>query len=597
VPLRIEDYALIGDTQTAALIGRDGSLDWMCVPRFDSGAPFAALLGDERHGRWRIAPAGEVVRVERRYRPGTLVLETDFHTREGAIRVTDCMPPRGEAPDVVRMVEGLKGRVPVRMELVIRFDYGRIIPWVRRLPGGLTAVAGPDALVLATPVHTRGENLTTRADFVVGEGERTPFVLTWYPSHEPPPRPVHPETAIRETDHWWREWSERFSPGGRWRDEVRRSLITLKALTYAPTGGIVAAATTSLPEQLGGVRNWDYRFCWLRDATLTLLALLDVGYVEEARAWRDWLLRSVAGWPSDMQIMYGPSGERRLTELELDWLPGYEGAKPVRIGNAASQQFQLDVYGEVTDALWQAREAGLEPEPAAWAVQKVLMDFLETGWRKPDEGIWEVRGERRHFTHSKVMAWVAFDRAVRSAERFGLDGPVDRWRRRREEVHAEVCARAWDPERKTFTQSYGSRALDAATLLIPMTGFLPPQDPRVVGTVEAVQRELSRDGLLLRYPTEEADDGLPPGEGAFLPCTFWLVDCLVLLGRREEAEALFERLLGLTNDLGLLSEEYDPASGRLVGNFPQAFSHVGLVNSALNLARGEPTPAAQRAPG
>ncbi|MDP9400160.1 MAG: glycoside hydrolase family 15 protein [Actinomycetota bacterium] len=596
MPLRIEDYGLIGDTQTAALVGRDGSIDWLCLPRFDSGACFAALLGDERHGRWRLAPAGRVHRVTRRYRPGTLVLETDVETDEGVVRVTDCMPPRGEAPDLVRLVRGLRGRVPMTMELVLRFDYGHVIPWVRQQAGVLTAVAGPDAVLLATPAPLRGEGLTTRADFTVGEGEEVPFVLTWHPSERSAPRPVDARVAVEDTARWWEAWSSRCAVPGPWGELVQRSLITLKAMTYAPTGGIVAAVTTSLPEQLGGPRNWDYRFCWIRDATLTLLALLDVGYTDEAAAWRDWLLRSCAGWPSDMQIMYGPSGERRLTEVELEWLPGYEGSRPVRIGNAASRQFQLDVYGELMDAMLQAREAGLEPDEHAWGLQRALLQFLEEGWREPDEGIWEVRGERRHFVHSKVMAWVAFDRAVITVERFGMEGPLERWRALRDEIHAEVCERGFDVRRGTFTQAYGSRALDAALLLLPAYGFLPSDDERIVGTVEAVQRELSRDGLVLRYETQEAADGLPPGEGAFLPCSFWLVDALVLIGRREEAEALFARLVGLVNDLGLLSEEYDVGARRLVGNFPQAFSHIGLVNSALALTRATAAaPALERA--
>jgi len=595
VALAIEDYALIGDTRTAALVGRDGSIDWLCLPRFDSGACFAALLGDERHGRWRIAPAGDVVRVERRYRPGTLVLETDVETADGAVRISDCMPLSETATEVARVVEGLRGTVAMTMELALRFDYGRVVPWVRRLGGALSAVAGPDAVLFGSPVPTRGENMTTRAEFEVSAGDTLPFLLTWYPSHQRPPGPIDVRAALADTAAWWHDWSSRCDSGGPWLDQVKRSLITLKALTYEQTGGIVAAPTTSLPEQLGGVRNWDYRYCWLRDATLTLLALLDVGYLDEAREWRDWLLRSVAGWPSDMQIMYGPAGERRLTELVLDWLPGYEGSAPVRIGNAASEQFQLDVYGELMDALLQAREAGLEPDPYAWSLQRSLIRFVEDAWTRPDEGIWEVRGKRRHFVHSKVMAWVAVDRAVRTVERFEMGGDVDRWRRLRDRIHAEVCERGFDAERGTFTQSYGSRPLDASLLLIPAVGFLAPDDPRVVGTVEAVQRELCVDGFVLRYPTEESDDGLPPGEGAFLPCTFWLVDALALIGRRDEAVEVFERLLGLCNDVGLLSEEYDPRVDRLVGNFPQAFSHIGLVNSAMVLSRAERAPTEERA--
>jgi GH15 family glucan-1,4-alpha-glucosidase len=576
----IEDYAVIGDTQTAALVGRDGSIDWLCLPRFDSPACFAALLGDRRNGRWKIAPEGDVKRVERRYREDTLVLETDFHTADGAIRVVDCMPPRGEAPDVVRLVQGLDGRVEVDMELVLRFDYGHVVPWVRRHGDYRLAVAGPAAVRLDAGVPTRGENLTTRASFAVGRGDEVPFVMTWYPSHEPDPAPVDAATAVADTDAWWKEWIDRCEP----RDPlVRRSLLTLKALTYAPTGGIVAAATTSLPEQLGGVRNWDYRFVWLRDATLTLTAMIRGGFLDEARAWRDWLLRAVAGDPRDMQIMYGCAGERRLTELELPWLPGYEKSAPVRIGNAASGQFQLDVYGEVMDALLQAREHGLEPEEHAWALQRAVLNFLESHWDDPDEGLWEVRGPRRHFVHSKVMAWVAFDRAARTVEDFGQAGDADRWRRERDEIHRQVCEQGWDGERNTFTQSYGSKALDAALLLIPRTGFLPADDPRVIGTVDAVQRELDHDGFLLRHPTDESDDGLPPGEGAFLPCSFWLADALALTGRRDEGRALYERLAGLANDVGLLSEEYDPKTKRLVGNFPQAFTHLALVNTALTI--------------
>jgi GH15 family glucan-1,4-alpha-glucosidase len=528
---------------------------------------------------WRIAPAGEVVRVERRYRPGTLVLETDFHTSSGAVRVVDCMPPRGEAPDVVRVIEGLHGEVELHLQLVLRFDYGSIVPWVQRKGGALVAIAGPDAVYLDASVPTRGERFTTRADFTLHAGETETFVLTWHPSHLPRPRAVDAAAALADADAWWRAWSRRSTAS----DVVHRSLITLKALTYAPTGGIVAAPTTSLPEKLGGVRNWDYRFCWLRDAALTLVALLEWGYVDEAAAWRDWLLRAIAGRPRDMQIMYGCGGERRLTELELDWLPGYEGSRPVRIGNAASEQFQLDVYGEVMDALTRARDAGLEPDAHAWAIQRVLLAELEEAWHEPDEGIWEVRGPRRHFVHSKVMAWVAFDRAVQSVERHGVDGPLERWRATRDAIRDEVCERGYDAERNTFTQSYGSRALDAALLLIPSVGFLAPDDERVIGTVEAVQRELVQDGFVLRYPTDEADDGLPPGEGAFLPCSFWLVDALALIGRRDEASELFARLLDLANDVGLLSEEYDPRARRLVGNFPQAFTHLGLVNSVLAL--------------
>jgi GH15 family glucan-1,4-alpha-glucosidase len=585
VSQRIEDYGVVGDTHTAALVGRDGSVDWLCFPRFDSGACFAALLGDEHHGRWLLAPAGGVRRVSRRYRPGSLVLETDFETEDGTVRIIDCMPPRQKHPNLVRIVEGLAGRVPMRMQLVVRFEYGSIVPWVNHRRHVLSAVAGPDALTLRSPIETRGKDLTTVAEFAVGAGESAPFVLTWHVSYERAPRAIDPHRTVAETEAWWREWSSRCSYDGEWRDAVERSLIVLKALTYAPTGGIVAAATTSLPEQLGGVRNWDYRYCWVRDATFALYALMMAGYTAEAGAWRDWLLRAVAGQPKQMQIMYGVAGERRLTELELGWLPGYEGSAPVRIGNGAALQYQLDVYGELMDSLHQARRAGLPPRPPAWHVQRVLLDFLESSWREPDEGIWEVRGRRRHFTHSKVMAWVALDRAVKTVEQFGLAGPVGRWRGLRDEIHAEVCREGYDGERKTFTQYYGSSELDASLLRIPLVGFLPPSDPRVAGTVEAVQRELLHDGFVRRYSTSTQVDGLPEGEASFLACTFWLADDLALLGRRREAQRLFERVLDLRNDLGLLSEEYDPAARRLVGNFPQALSHVGLVNTAYNLTR------------
>ena len=586
MPLRIEDYALIGDTETAALVGIDGSIDWLCLPRFDAPACFAALLGEAEHGRWIIAPAGGVRRVQRRYRPGTLVLETEWETQDGVVRVVDCMPPRDQIPDVLRVVEGVSGRVPMRMELIVRFDYGAVVPWVRRHEHYLEAVAGPDALRLRTPVALHGENLTTVAEFAVLEGDVVPFGLSWHPSHEDPPPPKDPVRSVQATQRWWEAWSGRCTYDGTYAEPVSQSLRALKAITYHPTGGIVAAVTTSLPERIGGVRNWDYRFCWLRDATFTLLSLVAAGYVDEAERWRDWLLRAVAGQPDAMQIMYGPAGERRLTELELPWLPGYEGSAPVRIGNGAAQQFQLDVYGELMDSLHDARDAGIDPDPATWDLQVKLMEFLETAWRREDEGIWEVRGPRRHFVHSKVMAWVAFDRAVKAVERFGLDGPADRWRALRAQVHAEVCRDGFDADRGTFTQSYGSQQLDASLLMIPLLGFLAPDDPRVDGTIRAIERELVEEGFVMRYPTQHDVDGLPPGEGAFLPCSFWLVDCLALTGRRDEATALYHRLLGLRNDVGLLSEEYDPHAQRLVGNFPQAFTHVGLVNSALNLDHG-----------
>ena len=583
--MRIEDYAVIGDTQTAALVGRNGSIDWLCLPRFDSGACFAALLGTTDHGYWHLGPARGTMATSRRYRGDSLVLETTFTTPEGRVRVVDCMPPRERDPDVVRVVEGVEGRVPMAMELAIRFDYGRSVPWVRRDDGRLSAVAGPDALVLDTPVPTSGEGLRTVARFDVAAGDRVPFVLEWHPAHRPPDRQVDAVRALEDTERWWQDWVDHGQHEGEWRDAVVRSLVTLKALTYGPTGGIVAAATTSLPEQLGGVRNWDYRFCWLRDATFTLYALMTAGYQGEARAWRDWLLRAVAGSPADMQIMYGCAGERRLPELELDWLPGYEGSRPVRTGNAAVDQFQLDVFGEVMDALHVARRVGLPPDPYAWSLQRTLMEFLESRWTEPDEGIWEVRGPRRHFTHSKVMAWVAADRAVKAVERFGAEGPAPRWRRLREEIRAEVCDRGWDPDRRTFTQSYGSAELDASLLMLPLVGFLPAGDERMQGTVAAIERELCEEGFVHRYPqTHQGVDGLPPGEGAFLACTFWLADNYALAGRHREARETFERLLALRNDVGLLAEEYDVGARRQVGNFPQAFSHVPLVNTARNLS-------------
>jgi GH15 family glucan-1,4-alpha-glucosidase len=584
--MRIEDYALLGDTQSAALVGRDGSIDWLCLPRFDSGACFASLLGDSRYGRWLLSPAGPVARTRRRYRPDTLILETDFDTEGGTVRLIDFMPLRDRTPDVVRIVEGLRGQVRVHMELVIRFDYGSIVPWVRTVDGVLRAVGGPDSLYLHTPVDTRGEALTTVADFVVSEGERVPFVLTWNPSHLPPVESTNPERALTETEEWWKDWSGRCTYKGPWREQVLRSLITLKALTYAPTGGIVAAPTTSLPEAIGSVRNWDYRYCWLRDATFTLNSLMAAGYQEEACAWRDWLLRAAAGDPAQLQIMYGPAGERRLTELELDWLPGYEGSAPVRIGNAAVHQLQLDVYGEVIGALHEARRVGVESDEFSWPLQQHLLEYLETGWRQPDEGIWEVRRPRRHFTHSKVMAWVAVDRTVKDIERYGLSGDAERWKHLRETIHTEVCQKGYDPARRSFTQYYGGTELDASLLMIPLVGFLPPGDERVRTTVEAIERELCHDEFVRRYQTSESGhvDGLPPGEGVFLACTFWLADNYWLLGRQAEARKLFERLLTLCNDVGLLSEQYDPTARRLLGNFPQAFSHVSLINTATSLS-------------
>ena len=584
---RIEDYGVIGDLQSVALVGRGGSIDWLCLPRFDSAACFTALLGTEEHGRWLLAPTAEVRELRRAYVDDTLVLETVYRTDDGAVRVLDFMPPRGTEPDVVRIVEGITGRVTMRTELIVRFDYGSIIPWVQRADDLLILIAGPDALCLRTPVHTHGVDLTTVGEFDVAAGDRVPFVLTWFPSHlEDVPAPVDAEQALEDTTTYWHEWCAQCTYDGEYRDAVLRSLIVLKALSYVPTGGIVAAATTSLPERIGGVRNWDYRFCWLRDATFTLQSLVSAGYIDEAKAWRKWLLRAVAGDPADLQIMYGPAGERRLTEVELPWLDGYEGSKPVRIGNEASAQLQLDVYGEMIDALYEAHLHGLEPEMAAFGLQVKLLEFLEDGWRQPDDGLWEIRGTRRHFTHSKVMCWVAFDRAIKLAEEVGVEGDmVKRFRAVRQKIHDEVLAKGFDEELGSFVQSYGSKSLDASLLIIPIVGFLPPEDPRVVGTVEAIQRHLTTDGMVQRY-TEvgEEVDGLPAGEGSFFLCSFWLADCLVLLGRMDEARELFERLLELRTDLGLLSEEYDTQEQRLLGNFPQAFSHVGLVNTALNLA-------------
>ncbi|MEU7198798.1 glycoside hydrolase family 15 protein [Streptomyces sp. NPDC045470] len=583
----IEDYALIGDLQTAALVGRNGSVDWLCLPHFDSAACFAALLGDQENGHWLLAPTDPDARAERSYRGDSLVLDTVWHTPTGSVKVTDFMPQRDHAPDVVRLVEGLEGDVPMQGVLRLRFYYGLVVPWVRHVGRCRVAVAGPDSAWLRTEpeVKTYGQGLSTRSDFGVTAGERVAFILTWHPSHEPRPAGIDPYEALEHTLEDWRAWAARCRYDGPYRAEVLRSLITLKALTFAPTGGIVAAPTTSLPEELGGVRNWDYRFCWLRDATLTLNSLVTAGYTEEASAWRDWLLRAVAGNPADLQIMYGLGGERRLPETELPWLGGYAGSTPVRIGNAAVEQRQLDVYGGVLDSFHIARVAGLPSKPHAWNIQRSLLDFLESHWREPDEGLWEVRGPRRHFVHSKIMAWVAADRAVRAVEaRPELEGDVDRWRAMRDEVHREVCEHGYDPERNTFTQSYGSDLLDAATLLIPRLGFLPADDPRVVGTVDAVREELAHGGLIRRYSTDATGvDGLPGDEGTFLVCSFWLAEALHLTGRREEARELFDRLLRLPNDLGLLAEEYDPVAGRQLGNFPQAFSHIGLISTAFTM--------------
>ncbi|SFW85785.1 glycoside hydrolase family 15 protein [Amycolatopsis australiensis] len=587
----IEDYALLGDLHTAALLSREGAIDWLCLPRFDSPACFAALLGDEHAGTWRLAPAAGGPATRRSYHGGSLIVATEWDTPDGTVRVLDFMPPRGEAADVVRIVEGVSGRVPMRMLLRLRFDYGAVTPWVRHEHGELAAVAGPEAVWLDTPVPLRGEDMATCAGFTVAAGDRIPFVLTHRASHLPRPKRVDAETALRDTEEFWADWIGQCRYDGQWPDAVRRALITLKALTYAPTGGILAAATTSLPEQLGGERNWDYRYCWLRDATFTLQALIGTGYHAEARAWREWLVRAVAGDPADLQIMYGLDGTRRLPEAALPWLPGYEGSAPVRVGNAAAGQFQLDVWGEVLDGLHLVREAGVPTSHPAWDLQRALLDFLEGHWDQPDNGLWEVRGPRRHFVHSKVMAWAGVDRAVRTVEHHGLDGPADGWRALREKIHDDVCRHGYDPERQTFTQFYGSRGLDAALLLIPRVGFLPASDPRVRGTVDAVRRELAHDGFVRRYDPE-ADggvDGLGGGEGSFLVCSFWLADALHGTGRGAEARDLFERLLALRNDVGLLSEEYDTKLRRQVGNTPQAFSMVGLVNTARSLSGARTT--------
>ena len=588
---RIEDYALIGDLQTAALIGRDGSIDWCCFPRFDSGACFAALLGGPENGQWKLAPTVQVQRCTRRYRHDTLILESVIETDEGTIRMIEFMPPRNRSPDIVRIVEGLDGAVPMRSDLMIRFDYGRIVPWVRKVDHARLAIAGPDALCFRTPVDVRGENLSTVAEFVVHAGERIPFTLTWFPSHRRrPPRPVDPEVALAQTEDFWLDWASSCGHVGDYHDEIHESLRILKALTYAPTGGIVAAPTMSLPEVVGGPRNWDYRFCWLRDAALTLGAMLDCGYRDEARAWRGWLLRAVAGDPADLQIMYGVAGERRLDEREIEWLAGFENSGPVRVGNAAHGQLQLDVYGEVLDAAYRTRLHGVKADGDAWSLLSMLLSWLEDGWRRPDAGIWEVRGPARHFTHSKVMAWVAFDRGIRFHEEFGRPAPVERWRALRDEIHAEVLRHGWSDTRQAFTQSYGSDELDASLLLMPLVGFLPADDPSVVSTVATIRRELTVDGLVLRYLARDdgAVDGLTAGEGVFLPCSFWLVSVLAMQGHQSEARELFERLLDLRNDVGLLSEEYDPVGNRQLGNMPQAFTHLTLVNAALALgaARG-----------
>ena len=586
---RIEDYGFLSDTQTGALVSRDGCVDWLCFPRFDSPACFASLLGESKNGHWRFFPEEKVETIRRHYRGETLILETEIETRSGAIRLIDFMPPRGENPDIIRIVEGLSGQVRMQMELIIRFDYGQIVPWVRtrKRYDGLEAIAGPDGLILRTPVETRGEDLTTVSEFSVSKGDRVPFVLTWFASHLEPPRKVNAEHALRDTEVFWTDWAKRFETKGEWREAIVRSLITLKGLTYAPTGGLVAALTTSLPEQIGGVRNWDYRYCWLRDAALILLVLLRAGYREEAKSWREWLLRAIAGSPAQMQTLYGVQGERRLLEYEIPWLSGYENSGPVRVGNAASTQFQLDVYGEMLAAAWQGHLAGIKMTEPDWALMVAIMKFLEAHWQEPDEGIWEVRGGRQHFTHSKMMAWLAFDCAIKLVEKCGCAAAehFPRWQKVRDQIHQQVCERGYNRKKKAFTQVYGSDALDASLLTMPLTGFLPATDERVRGTVEAIERELIQDGLVLRYrPQEEGVDGLPGTEGAFLPCSFWLADCWHLLGRKKEARELFERLLNLRNDLGLLAEEYDPRQKRQLGNFPQAFSHVALVSCARLLA-------------
>lgn len=592
----IEDYALIGDCETAALVSRTGSIDWVCLPRFDSTACFAALLGNEENGRWRIAPSDASAQSRRQYRDGTLILETTFETADAAVTLIDFMPPRDGLSNLVRIVVGVRGSMSLDFDLVMRFDYGRTVPWVTRIDDTtITAVAGPDLLVLKTPVDLQGEDMHTVGCFTVSEGERLAFSLTHHPSHMEPTAGPDAEAALSDTERFWTNFSSRCPEVGDWTSEVKRSLITLKALTYRPTGGIVAAATTSLPETIGGTRNWDYRYCWLRDATLTLQAFMDLGYYEEARAWREWLMRSIAGDPAQMQIMYGIAGERQLIEWEVPWLSGFRDSKPVRVGNAAFGQLQLDIYGEVADMLQQARRGGLEPHPRTQAVGGSVLPFLETIWREPDEGIWEVRGERQHFVHSKVMAWVAFDRAANmAAEVPEIAGQVGRWRAVADEIHAEVCEKGFDAELGGFVQFYGSKAVDASLLHIPLTGFLPPDDPRVVGTVKLIEDNLLHDGLVRRYRTDEVDDGLSGEEGVFLVCSFWLADVYVMLGRDEDARVLFERLCSLCNDVGLLAEEYDPRAGIMLGNFPQAFSHVGMIATALNLSRAA-GPAGERA--
>ena len=594
--LKIEDYALIGDCETAALVGLDGSIDWLCWPRFDSDACFAALLGSPENGRWQIRPVGTDVRVSRRYRGDSLILETRFETPEGSVVVVDCMPPRTGDSDIVRIVYGERGTVRMRMELIVRFGYGAEVPWVHRQEDGtLRAISGPNQVVLRTSAEVHGEGQTTVADFVVAAGDQVSFSLTWAASHLQPPACTDPFAGLADCEKYWQEWGTRARvEKGKYRDAIMRSLVTLKGLTYAPTGGIVAAPTTSLPETFGGIRNWDYRFCWLRDATLSLLALMNAGYYDEAAAWKNWLLRAVAGNPADAQIMYGIGGERRLMEWEIDWLPGYEGAKPVRVGNGAHGQLQLDVYGEVMDALYQAFKGGVTQDGDGWAVQKQLLGHLAKIWNQPDRGIWESRGEPRHYTFSKVMAWVAFDRGSRHAIEAGLDGPIDEWRAVAAQIHADVCTRGYNPALNTFTQSYGSTWLDGSLLLIPTTGFLPPEDPRIIGTVKAIEARLMQDGFVMRHDPAEIETGLAHGEGAFLACSFWLADAYLMQGRHDEARALFERLVSISNDLGLLAEQFEPRLKRQAGNFPQAFSHIALINTAHNLLRVAQKPVEQR---
>jgi len=584
---RIEDYALLGDLQTAALVSTAGSIDWLCLPKFDSPACFAALLDTPDAGHWIVAPAAGGVCTRRRYVKDTLVLQTEWVSGDGTVRVIDFMPPRGHAPDVVRIVEGVLGSVVMRSELRLRFDYGLVVPWVRHHDDMVEAIAGPDRVRLRTPAPTRGKEMSTVSDFTVRAGDRVPFVLTWNPSHESPPKPVDAEHALRDTLRFWTDWAHRGNPvHGPYRDAIKRSLLTLKALTYHPTGGIVAAATTSLPELIGGTRNWDYRYCWLRDSTYTLQALISAGYLAEAKAWREWLLRAVAGDPAELQIMYALDGTRRIPEAELPWLAGYENSRPVRTGNAASDQLQLDVWGEILDSLALARNAGISTHDDAWDMQVALMNHLEGTWDQPDNGLWEMRGPRRHFTHSKVLAWVAADRMATAVRAHHLYGPADRWEALGDTIHADVLTHGYNPDRNTFTQSYDAPGLDAALLMIPRVGFLPPDDSRVLGTIAAIQNELTEGGFVKRYETSTSDDGLPGGEGLFLACSFWLVDALHLAGQQTEATQLFERLLALRNDVGLLSEEWDPHTGRQLGNTPQAFSHFPLVTSALQLHAG-----------